>query len=101
MQLFISYAHESMEKVRETVEILTAGGHAVWFDEQLLPGQDWKRELGEEISRCQAFIYAMTSEALSSEWCQWELATATRLEKAVVPVLLEDRLAVPQGLRRL
>jgi hypothetical protein len=101
MQLFICYAHESIEKVRETVEILTAGGHAVWFDEQLLPGQDWKRELGKAIARCLAFVYAITSEALSSEWCQWELTTAIRLEKAVIPVLLEPHISIPNSLRQL
>jgi hypothetical protein len=101
MQLFISYARENIAKVRETVEILTAGGHTVWFDDQLLPGQDWKRQLGESIARCDAFVYVMTREAVTSEWCEWELATAVRLEKALIPVLLETGISVPDSLRRL
>jgi hypothetical protein len=101
MQLFISYAHESIANVRQTVEILTAGGHTVWFDDQLLPGQDWKRQLGESIARCDALVYAMTRETVTSEWCEWELATAVRLEKAVIPVLLEPGISVPDSLRRL
>jgi len=101
MQLFISYAREDIEDVRDTVEILAAGGHAVWFDEQLLPGQDWKQELARAIERCQAFVYAVTRHALGSEWCEWELATAARLEKAVIPVLLEGGVAMPDTLQRL
>jgi len=101
MQLFISYGHESLAKVREIAEILTAGGHAVWFDNQLLPGQDWKGELGAAIARCDACVYVMTTEAVTSEWCEWELATAVRLEKAVIPILLEPGIAFPDSMRRL
>lgn len=101
MQLFISYAHESIDNVIQTVDILAAGGHTVLFDNQLLPGQNWKRELGEAIARCDIFVYAMTTESLASEWCEWELATAVRLGKAVIPVLLEPRISVPESLRHL
>jgi hypothetical protein len=101
IQLFISYAHESIAKVRPTVEVLTAGGDTTWFDEQLLPGQDWKQALGDAIARCDAFVYAITSEAVASEWCDWELATAVRLKKAVIPVLLEPDISVPDSLKGL
>jgi hypothetical protein len=101
MQLFISYAHESIDKVRQTVEVLTAGGHTAWFDDQLLPGQDWKRSLGEAIAHSDVFVYAITREAVSSEWCDWELATAVRAEKALLPVLLEPGISLPASLKRL
>jgi hypothetical protein len=101
MRLFITYAHESLAKVRELVEILTAGGHDVWFDHQLLPGQDWKRELGDAIARCEAFVYALTSDAVQSEWCDWEFATAARLHKPVIPVLMEPGVAIPTPLQSL
>jgi len=101
MQLFISYAHESIDTVRQTVDVLTAGGHAAWFDDQLLPGQDWKRALGEAIARSDIFVYAITTEAVNSEWCDWELATAVHLEKAIIPVLLEPGVSVPVSLKRL
>jgi hypothetical protein len=101
MELFITYAHENMVKVRELAELLTAGGHTVWFDNQLLPGQDWKLELGNAIARCDAFVYALTKDSVASEWCEWEFATAVRLRKAVVPILLEADVVVPQPLQSL
>jgi len=101
MQVFISYAHESVELVRQTVEVLTAGGHTVWFDTQLLPGQDWKQELGAEIARSDALVFTMTAESTASEWCQWELATAAKHGKAVIPLLLEPNIKIPEGLSRL
>ncbi len=101
MRLFVTYAHENLTKVRELVELLTAGGHTVWFDNQLLPGQDWKLELGDAIARCDAFVYALTKDAVISEWCEWEFATAVRLKKAVVPVLFEADVVVPLSLQSL
>ena len=100
MQLFITYSHQSLDEVKRIVEILTVGGHAVWFDDQLLPGQDWRQELGEKIERCDALVYALTTEAVASEWCQWEFATAVRLGKAIIPALLESNVSVPDSLKR-
>ena len=99
MKLFITYAHESLSEVRPLVDILTAGGHIVWFDHELMPGQDWKRELGAAIESCEAYVYALTKAATVSEWCGWEFATAARLRKAVVPVLLEAGVEVPEPLK--
>src|SRR5215211_3195119 len=101
MELFTSYAQENYAEARELVDILVAGGNTVWFDDQLLPGQDWKQELGQEIADCDAFVYALSQAAVTSEWCQWEFATAVRLQKAIIPVLLEPDLALPSPLARL
>lgn len=101
MRLFISYAHENTATVRELVDVLRAGGHFVWFDDQILPGQDWKRELGQKIAGSDAFVYALTQSSAGSEWCQWEFAEAARLQKSIIPVLLELGVAMPASLRSL
>jgi len=99
MRLFITYDHENVASIRQLVEILTAGGHEAWFDQQLLPGQDWKQELERSIAACQAYVYALTRTSVGSEWCQWEFATAVRLRKGVIPVLLEKEVAAPAALQ--
>lgn len=100
MRLFITYDHENLAGIRQLVEILTAGGHAAWFDQQLLPGQDWKQELETSIAACEAYVYALTQTSVSSEWCQWEFATAVRLRKGIIPVLLEKEVEAPGALQR-
>ncbi|MEL6815748.1 MAG: toll/interleukin-1 receptor domain-containing protein [Cyanobacteria bacterium J06598_3] len=101
MELFISYAHEDIQRVEPLVEILSAGGHRPWFDNQLLPGQNWKNELAQSINRCQKFVYAMTADSLTSEWCEWELGTAIQLGKAIIPVLFDTGLSTPTLLNHL
>ena len=100
MRLFITYDHENLASIQQLVEILTAGGHAAWFDQQLLPGQDWKQELERSIATCEAYVYALTQTSVGSEWCQWEFATAVRLRKGIIPVLLEKRVVPPAALQR-
>jgi len=101
MKLFVSYAHEDMQRASGAVALLSAGGHTLWFDQELLPGQDWKKELQIAISRCDALICAVTATALASEWCQWEIATAIRQQKPVIPVLLEPGVSLPDSLKHL
>ncbi len=101
MRLFITYGRDNVDRVRELAQLLTAGGHTVWFDNQLMPGQDWKKELGEQIQRCDALVYALSKDSADSDWCKWELATAVRLKKAIVPVLLEDGVPIPAPLETL
>ncbi|MFZ0704416.1 MAG: TIR domain-containing protein [Candidatus Korobacteraceae bacterium] len=101
MQLFISYAHEDTPVVRELVDVLVAGGHFVWFDDHILPGQDWKSELDKKISSSEAFVYALTCLSADSEWCQWEFGTAARLQKTILPVLLESAVPIPPALKTL
>lgn len=101
MRIFISYDHEDMQAVRGLVDVLSAGGHFVWFDDHILPGQDWKHELGQKIADSDAFVYALTHSSVNSEWCQWEFGNAVRLQKSVIPVLLESALPIPPNLQAL
>lgn len=100
MRLFVSYAKANKPQVEQLVTILRAGGHEPWYDFGLLPGQDWQAELLRQITACEAFVYALTPESVSSEWCQWEFAEAVKLGRPVIPVLLDRRTDPPQALAR-
>lgn len=98
--LFISYAHVDIGKARRLVDVLEAGGYSVWFDHQLLPGQDWKAELHNAIKSCNAFVYALTEASLGSDWCTWEFANAVKLRRPIVPILLQDGIQIPGTLEQ-
>lgn len=53
------------------------------------------------IATSDAYVYAMTKASISSEWCQWEFATAVNLKSPAIPVLFESSLAIPEPLRSL
>ena len=101
MVLFISYAHTDTVRVAEFAEVLRAGGFEPWWDDRLLPGDDWKRGLRDRISSCEAFLCLLSHDAIESEWCQWELAEAASQSKPIIPVLLRVGTQVPESITRL
>jgi hypothetical protein len=101
MKIFISYAREDVQQADDLSTILRAGGHDPWYDTELLPGQHWQSELEKAIDECPAFVSTLSSHSLNSDWCNWELATATQMNKAIIPVLLEAGLTLPASIRNL
>lgn len=100
MKLFISYAHVDKWPIGLLVDVLRDAGHDPWFDNKLLPGQDWKQALKAAIVDCEAFVYALTPESVASEWCQWEFATAVELGKSIIPILVQPKTDIPDAIRR-
>jgi hypothetical protein len=98
--IFISYAHADMERVRAVVAILREAAQAVYFDEQLQAGQDWKQALRDAIHANDVFMSLLSEKSLASEWCRWEYVTAVKQNKPIIPVLLE-KLTLPEDLSSL
>ncbi|MBL8132584.1 MAG: toll/interleukin-1 receptor domain-containing protein [Anaerolineae bacterium] len=90
VKLFISYAHKDRQRVEDVVAVLRKGGHAPWFDERLVAGQDWKTKLRQEILASDALVFMASPRSATSEWCLWELSIAAESGKPIVPVLLEQ-----------
>jgi hypothetical protein len=97
MDIFISYSHDDLEKVRYVVELLQIADQSVYFDEKLQAGQDWKQALRDAISGNDVFMYLLSETSIASEWCRWEYVNAVRLQKAIIPVLLE-KIKLPEDL---
>jgi len=81
VQLFISYSHSNIENVIELVDTLRDGGYSPWFDDQLIPGKDWKNQISESIQKCDAFIFLLSKSSVTSDWCLWELKQASEFNK--------------------
>lgn len=97
MKIFISYAHENASAMMPLPQVLH--NHEVWFDHRLLVGQDWWQEIEQRIAACHCFIFALTPAALTSEYCQKELAQALKLEKAIAPIMLVP-MEIPESLKK-
>lgn len=104
MRIFISYSRDKRESVEAIARVLEDGGHDPWYDKELTPGKDWKRELAVEIRRADVFIYALTPKSVTSSFCQWEFQRARQLRKPVLPVLLalhDDDFQLPPELAQI
>ena len=53
-------------------------------------GERWERKLNEAANRCEAVLFLVSRSWLASDWCLKEFHLATRLNKRMFGVLVED-----------
>lgn len=98
MKIFVSYSRADKPSILELVQALKI--HDVWFDDRLNVGQEWWNEIERQIAASHCFMYVLSPESLSSEYCQKEWVVARRLGKPIAPVLLKPT-SVPDELSKL
>lgn len=59
---FISYCHDDDKIVSELYDNLIAAGENLWWDKDILPGQDWKIEISNAIQESYAIIICFSRE---------------------------------------
>ena len=59
-------------------------------DRGIAAGERWERALNEATRRCEAILFLVSRDWLSSAWCRKELHLANRLNKRLFGVLIED-----------
>ncbi|MBK8619175.1 MAG: toll/interleukin-1 receptor domain-containing protein [Anaerolineales bacterium] len=102
--VFLSHASEDKIKVRKLFKRLKEDGFDPWMDkDRLLPGQDWKFEIEQALSKSDAILLCFSENAVSKEsFIQREFKRAMEYQEEkpegeifVIPVRL-DHCDVPQ-----
>lgn len=86
MRLFLSYSHKDTDKAARLADLLAQGGHAVFWDDALQAGRQWRDQLAQEIEAADGLVYALSPDAVASAWCQFEFTHAIRHGKTIIPV---------------
>jgi hypothetical protein len=88
--VFLSYGGggDGGRYVRRLAAHLTASGIGVWFDDQLVPGDEWDDVLADQIATSAAVLVIMTPDAGQSRWVKKEIRYAEQSAKQIVPLLL-------------
>jgi hypothetical protein len=85
-QLMISYSHRNMDFMRQIRTKLQAKGFTVWVDEsELNSGSAFFSRIGEAILKCQAVIFLMSVDSVTSRYCQDEISLAYISNKPIFP----------------
>jgi len=63
--VFLSYAHVDRPLAERLRKDLRAAGEQVWWDEDILPGQDWKAAIRDALKRSYAVVACFTAEAVA------------------------------------
>jgi tetratricopeptide (TPR) repeat protein len=101
--VFLSYAHEDLDKVRKVYEGLKERNVNVWFDKENLGPGRWKPQILKAISRSKYFAICLSNSAVKKTsgekpgFQDKELQTAWQFAEeqdekvfSIVPVRLED-----------
>jgi WD40 repeat protein len=90
MRLFISYAHANRKKVDELEKLLEKAGNEVWFDHELIGGDNWWQRILDQIEQADVFVFALSPQSTGSAACRAEFQYALDLNKPILPILLKE-----------
>lgn len=97
--VFISYSHSNRDLARAIADRLTAAGASVWWDRELLAGQDFDAMILRELTAAACVIVIWTENSISSRYVRDEASVAAQRGK-LVPVAFEG-VDPPLGFRTL
>ncbi len=89
-KVFISYSRDDATgSIESLVDALSrGGGHEVFHDRSIAPGQAWWDTILGWIRDCDMFLFVLSEDSLQSEPCKAEREYAQALEKVTVPVVI-------------
>lgn len=98
-KVFISYASEDTEIALRLYDDLNKAGVELWLDRKnLMPGQEWKREIDKALKESTIFLALISSKSTTKEgFTQRELKTALDIlderpegDVFIIPVRVDD-----------
>ena len=91
LRVFISYSHEDRKFVAPIVRLLAAMRSDVFLDSTSIePGSLWFDSISDAITRSDVVVVFWCAHARDSTWVQAEYELGLRLNKRLMPLLLDD-----------
>ena len=87
IDIFISYSHKDRLYAHAIAEMLVRNGYNVWWDVDLLPGQQFADEINSVIHKAKATIVLWSEYSISSKWVKAETTLALK-QNSLIPVWL-------------
>jgi len=89
LKVFISYSHENREIAGMIKEAFTILGIDSFLAHEDIPGgEEWEKEIKEELKNCDIFVPILTNEFKESEWTDQETGAAFIRDATIIPLSL-------------
>jgi hypothetical protein len=72
--VFISYARKDKDSVARIAQILQSEGMDVFWDQDLVVGDDWRDVIKNRLSRAKCVVAVWSEDSINSDWVKWEAA---------------------------
>ena len=86
--VFVSYARRDKARVAPLVAAIEAQGWSVWWDPEIIPGQEFDRQIDAELKIAAAVLVVWTPNSVDSRWVRGEARDAAE-RGILVPVRLD------------
>ena len=88
---FISYNTEDKDRVGKIAKELYIMGLPIWYDYLLEPGEEWKKQIAENLQSCEAVIMFISSGIFvkKESYVRKEYDMAKFFDKKIYPVMLD------------
>ncbi len=89
--IFVSYSHKDAETVVKIVEVIKKStGMEVWYDSSLRGGENYFSVIANQIMKSKFFVFIVSDNSISSDWCLRELEFAASERKIIVAIWLDN-----------
>lgn len=88
--IFVSYCHEDEARVYPLIESMVRDGCRIWFDEGIIPGDEWQETIANHLAGCDLCIAVISEKSLSSHNCRREINYAIQRNKTIISLFLDD-----------
>jgi hypothetical protein len=96
VKLFISHSSADRAFAEKLAATLEEGGHKVWTDRELMPGDNFMRAIGTALDEADVVVALVSAHALKSEYVkrEWEYALGQeRFAGRLIPVVIDEQSA--------
>lgn len=93
MKVYISHAYSDKPLARKAAETFSNAGLDVWWDAQVLPGDNWAEEHAKALETSQAMVILLSPASMQSQQVRSDLSFALGKQfykDRVVPVLVSS-----------
>src|SRR5262245_53590100 len=98
-EVFVSYARDDRAKVEPIALALEARGFDVFWDPELLPGEQYAQKIASVLANCKAVLVVWSQASSARPWVLDE-ASVGRDRGILVPVMIET-VDPPLGFRQM
>lgn len=88
--VFVSYRRTDREYVERFVTAIERHGPEVWWDADIVAGDDWRDSIVEHLAGSEFLVIVFSKDCNDSTQLVKELAVADHLKKVVIPVKIDD-----------
>lgn len=95
-KVFVSYSTHDLKNVTELQQSLVGTGVEVFVAEHsVAPSEPLSAKISSAIGACDLFVLLWSGNAKASDWVPQEIGKAHSLQKTILPLVLDEGLALP------